>query len=149
MHGMRSNTQRGGGYYDSPPPHPFGSGVHYGYSAVPPTGTSGSAGASGLSHRSGRPIGPDRLRQSQFTKGGSSSSLQYDEDNRQTRMYLDPPRPRSDSSQAKLWSAGYMRPFTPPTSSGRNVECCILVRDDDTGTLRPCGATLKHILGTY
>lgn len=61
-------------------------------------------------------------------------------------MYINPPKPRSDASQALLWSAGYMRPFTPPAAGGRNVECRILVVGDD-GELRACGATLKHTLG--
>eukprot|EP00951_Prasinocladus_malaysianus_P006929 scaffold49593_cov43-Prasinocladus_malaysianus.AAC.1 len=64
------------------------------------------------------------------------------------RKYVDPPKPRSDASQAVLWSAGYMRPFTPPVSGGRNVECCIPVVDED-GSVRPCGATLKHTLGMF
>eukprot|EP00873_Tetraselmis_striata_P009595 jgi/Tetstr1/429859/TSEL_019725.t1 len=71
----------------------------------------------------------------------------YEETYEQARVYLDPPRPRNDASQARLWSAGYMRPFQPSTSSGRNVECCIPVMGED-GVVRPCGSTLKHNLGS-
>lgn len=69
-----------------------------------------------------------------------------DEAIEEERVYLPPPRPRSGASQALIWSAGYMVPFSPPLPSGRNVECCIAVRDED-GVMRKCGVTLKHVQG--
>eukprot|EP00192_Tetraselmis_astigmatica_P007693 CAMPEP_0117673958 /NCGR_PEP_ID=MMETSP0804-20121206/14769_1 /TAXON_ID=1074897 /ORGANISM="Tetraselmis astigmatica, Strain CCMP880" /LENGTH=756 /DNA_ID=CAMNT_0005482769 /DNA_START=93 /DNA_END=2363 /DNA_ORIENTATION=+ len=65
----------------------------------------------------------------------------------QDRVYVEPPQPRSTASRALIWTAGYMRPFTPVVPGGRNVECCIKVIGKD-GKPHPCGATLKHNLGT-
>eukprot|EP00951_Prasinocladus_malaysianus_P020759 scaffold170307_cov49-Prasinocladus_malaysianus.AAC.2 len=83
--------------------------------------------------------------------GASPSSEGFgsrDHSERPNRTYVEPPRPRSQTAQAMLWTAGYMRLFTPPDAAGRNVECCIPTYDDRTRCLAPCGTTLKHTPGT-
>lgn len=148
MQGSRSTGQRGGGYYASPPSH-FSSGAgQYHSSGGSPTVYPGPGAAGRPRSRNVGGAGVDRYHGSLQFHRGSDSLDEQDDGYEQTRVYLEPPRPRNDASQARLWSAGYMRPFTPPTTSGRNVECCIPVKGDD-GIVRPCGATLKHNLGMH
>lgn len=135
--GGRPTGRRGGGYYNSPPLHCSPELGHYHTTGASPT-TYPSANV-GAERERGRPPPPP-------LRGGCPSMDDYEETYEQARVYLDPPRPRNDASQARLWSAGYMRPFQPSTSSGRNVECCIPVMGED-GVVRPCGSTLKHNLG--